>query len=390
MNSIDHATINQLILHKQHLTQESKQDDIIQIIKDLCGLQATGTFEPYLYLFCRKNEFTKEELDNQLYRLKSLIKIRAMRNTLFIVPVEYAPMMHTATNYLKENRFDGFFTYADFTREEYYDLESKIHQVLAKDALIATEIKKRIDTSRNISIIISLMCDKLLLVRDKPPKGWKDRRNTYTLMKNNYPNLNFEEIEEQDAINNLVYNYIDKYGPVSEDDIAWWAGLTKTSTRNALKFDENSINRFSISDSEYIVPNADLEKVEQLKSPKSPIITLLANLDPYLMGYKNRERYINSDDYEFVFDRSGNATTTILLDGAVIGIWDFETKPKPKVKFVLFNLVNNEILNEIKWQAKTIGQFILEQEVQIQQCKNPLPLTKRSAGTFMRPLKNCN
>ena len=389
MKNIDHESINQLILQKQHLTQESKKDDLVQLVKDLCGLQATGTFEPYLYLFCRKNEFTKEELDNQLYGLKSLIKIRAMRNTLFIVPVEYAPMMHTATKYLKENRFDGFFTYTDFTREEYYDLESKIHHVLAKDSLIATEIKKQIDTSRNISIIISLMCDKLLLVRDQPPKGWKDRRNTYTLMKNNYPNLDFEEIEEQEAINNLISNYIDSYGPVTEDDIAWWAGLTKTSTRNALKFNENSINRFSISDSEYIVPNADLEKVEQLKSPKSPIITLLANLDPYLMGYKNRERCVDPDIYEFVFDRSGNATTTILLNGEVIGIWDFETKPKPKVKFLLFNQVNNEILNEIKRQVKTLGQFILEQEVQIQQCKNPLPLTKRSAGTFMRPLKNC-
>ena len=99
MNSIDHATINQLILHKQHLTQESKQDDIIQIIKDLCGLQATGTFEPYVYLFCRKKDFKKEELDYQLYALKNLIKIRAMRNTLFISPLDYAPMMHTATNY---------------------------------------------------------------------------------------------------------------------------------------------------------------------------------------------------------------------------------------------------------------------------------------------------
>ena len=66
------------------------------------------------------------------------------------------------------------------------------------------------------------------------------------------------------------------------------------------------------------------------------------------MGYKNRERFINPDIYEFVFDRSGNATTTILLNGVVIGIWDFETKPKPKVKFLLFNQVNNEILVEIK------------------------------------------
>jgi hypothetical protein len=107
------------------------------------------------------------------------------------------------------------------------------------------------------------------------------------------------------------------------------------------------------------------------------------------MGYKKRERFINPNTYEFVFDRSGNATTTILLDGVVIGIWDFETKPKPKVKFLLFNQVNELILNEIKQQAKKIGKFVLEQDFQIQQCTDPLPLTKRSAGTFMRPLKNC-
>jgi hypothetical protein len=389
MNTIEHASINHLILRKQHLTQESKQDDIIQLVEDLCGLQATGTFEPYVYLFSRKSDFKKEELDNQLYILKSLIKIRAMRNTLFIVPIEYAPMMHAATTYLKENRFDGFFTYTDFTREEYYDLESKIHDVLAKDSLITTEIKKRIDTDRNISIIISLMCDKLLLVRDQPPKGWKDRRNTYTLLNNNYPNLNFEEIVEQEAINNLVYNYIDAYGPVTEDDIAWWGGLTKTSTRNAIKFHENNIEHFSISDSDYYIMRSDLDKLRQLKSPRSPIINLLANLDPYLMGYKNRERFISPDIYDFVFDRSGNVTTTILLDGVVSGIWDFESKPQPKVKFLLFNQVNDQILNDIRRQAKLIGKFILEQEVQIQQCSDPLPLTKRSAGTFMRPLKNC-
>ncbi len=389
MNTIDPASINQLILHKQHLTKESKKDDIFQIVKNLCGLQATGTFEPYVYLFSRKNDFKKEELNTQLYALKRLIKIRAMRNTLFIVPIEYAPMMHAATNYLKENRFEGFFTYTDFTRDEYYDLESKIHDVLVKDSLITTEIKKRINTDRNISIIISLMCDKLILVRDQPPKGWKDRRNTYSLMKNNYPNLDFEGIEEKEAINTLVYNYIDAYGPVTEDDIAWWGGLTKTSTRNALEFNENNIERFSISESEYYILSSDLEKLEQIKPSKAHIVNFLANLDPYLMGYKKRERFINPNTYEFVFDSSGNATTTILLDGVVIGIWDFEKKPKPKVKFLLFNQVNELILNEIKQQAKKIGKFVLEQDFQIQQCTDSLPLTKRSAGTFMRPLKNC-
>ena len=123
--------------------------------------------------------------------------------------------------------------------------------------------------------------------------------------------------------------------------------------------------------------------------PKSPIINFIANLDPYLMGYKRRERFIKSEIYNFVFDRSGNGAMSILLNGEVIGIWDFQDKPEPVIKFLLFEKPKNDIINEIKKRASQIGKFILEQEVKVQECTNPLPLTKRTAGTFMRPLKEC-
>jgi len=311
-----------------------------------------------------------------------------MRNTMFIVTKDDAPILHEATNYLKENRFEGFFNYSDFTRKEYDELESKILQVLKKESLIATDIKKRIGSDRNISIIISLMCDKLLLVRDKPPKGWKDRRNTYTLMKNSFPELNFEYLEEIEAIQSLVLGYIKAYGPVTEQDITWWVGLTRTKARRAIESIQSQIERITLSDEIYYIVKSDIKSLKNLSVPKDPVINLLANLDPYLMGYKNRRRFINDDIYDFVFDRSGNATTTILLNGVVIGIWDFQANPAPIVKILLFQEITKEILKVIKKQAKLIGEFILEQDVKIQECKNPIPLTKRSAGTFMRPLKN--
>ena len=388
MDSFPKESVNHHILEKHHLTNDSNVDDILKITKDLCGLQATGTFEPYVYLFSRKKGFRKEELDKELYKTKTLLKVRGMRNTMFIVTKDDAPILHEATNYLKENRFEGFFNYSDFTRKEYDELESKILQVLKKESLIATDIKKRIGSDRNISIIISLMCDKLLLVRDKPPKGWKDRRNTYTLMKNSFPELNFEYLEEIEAIQSLVLGYIKAYGPVTEQDITWWVGLTRTKARRAIESIQSQIERITLSDEIYYIVKSDIKSLKNLSVPKDPVINLLANLDPYLMGYKNRRRFINDDIYDFVFDRSGNATTTILLNGVVIGIWDFQANPAPIVKILLFQEITKEILKVIKKQAKLIGEFILEQDVKIQECKNPIPLTKRSAGTFMRPLKN--
>jgi len=389
MDRFPKESVNHYILEKHHLTNDFKVDDILKITNDLCGLQATGTFEPYVYLFSRKKGFRKEELDKELYKTKSLLKVRGMRNTMFIVPKNDAPLIHNATNYLKENRFEGFFNYSDFTRIEYNELETKILQVLKNESLIATDIKKRIGSDRNISIIISLMCDKLLLVRDKPPKGWKDRRNTYSLMKYNFPDLNFQNVEEIKSIQSLILRYIKSYGPVTEQDITWWTGFTKTKVKNAIDSIQLHIERINLFDEIHYIEKLDLESLKNISPQKTQIINLLANLDPYLMGYKNRKRFINDEIYDFVFDRSGNATTTILLDGTVIGIWDFQSKPDPIVKILLFENQTKEILNDIKKQAKIMGEFILEQGVKIKECSNPEPLTKRSAGTFMKPLKNC-
>lgn len=71
--------INKLIIRKHHLTPATKVNDILQVTEDLCGLHGTGTIEPYIQLFVRTNSFAKENLDAELYKKKTLGKIRGMR-----------------------------------------------------------------------------------------------------------------------------------------------------------------------------------------------------------------------------------------------------------------------------------------------------------------------
>ena len=112
-------------------------------------------------------------------------------------------------------------------------------------------------------------------------------------------------------------------------------------------------------------------------------------LDPYIMGYKDRERYIHHKHYDFAFDRSGNATSTIINDGTIIGIWDDVEKPEPMVKVFLFEDVDEEVKNIIKIKANELGKFIYEKDVKVKECDNMEPLTNRTAGNFMTPLKEC-
>jgi hypothetical protein len=107
------------------------------------------------------------------------------------------------------------------------------------------------------------------------------------------------------------------------------------------------------------------------------------------MGYKERERYINAKNYNLIFDRSGNVAASIFLDGVVIGVWDKEEKPVPTIKFHLFQSIDEDLLDELYSKIQRIGEFYFDEKVLIKECKSMIPLTERTAGGFMTPLKNC-
>jgi hypothetical protein len=140
----------------------------------------------------------------------------------------------------------------------------------------------------------------------------------------------------------------------------------------------------------YFMLQADMKQVEAVKPPHEPVINLLPYLDPYLMGYKQRERYLDQENSDLVFDRSGNATSVILVDGKVIGVWDFEDSEEPLVKIFLFQKIGKTLREEIFVEAERLGEFIAEAKVKVKECESMVPLTERTAGSMMSPLKGCS
>ena len=390
MESFELNLVNYFVLKKQHLTDDSKINDILQITDDLCGLHATGSIEPYLALFERTQDFNKEDLEQEWYVKKNLGRIRCMRKTLFIQTKNVIPIVYAATNNMLENLLEKYLKARGISSKDYSDLSHEIIESLKDKERSTSEIKKTLSSPLDISAVISVMCDRGLLARSKPVKGWKDRRINYTLFCNYFPDINLRKYSEEEAISVLVRNYIKSYGPVTESDIAWWTGLGKSEIKNALKTLENIITKVKIShlEGDYIIYKPDINNIKLVSSTLETNVNILPTLDPYLMGYKDRERYLDVDNYDNIFDRSGNATSSVLLDGKIIGVWNVVEKPKAGVKFFLFKSIEEKIKNTIVLKLKKIGEFITEKSVEIRECDSMTPLNKRPAGGFMTPLKD--
>jgi len=171
----------------------------------------------------------------------------------------------------------------------------------------------------------------------------------------------------------------------------WWLGLGKTKARTALKALQKEITTVGLSEvyGYFMMLNEDAVQLRTMATVPRPVVNLLPVLDPYLMGYKERERYIENAPYDWVFDRSGNATSTILAGGRVAGVWDFEEAEPPTIKLFFFQGISSKVQEAAYTEAQRMGAFLGGEAAQIRQCTTMTPLTKRTAGSFMSPLKDC-
>ncbi len=375
------------MLSKQRLAGERADQNLVETVKAIGGLHAINAITPYLSLFARVKNFEREQLDNELYLKRNLGKIRYVRTTVHILPKDFIPTALVATKTITLPASQAYLQFLGIFQKQYTETSNQIIEILkGKKGMTTKQIKQQLQIATNVSAIVNLMCDQGLLIRGEPQKSWKSNMHTYYLLNEYFPDVELNTINEKDAKKAVILQYLASFGPVTENDISWWSGFPKNQTKPIIEELKDEITYVTISgiDKTYLMLSPDKLALKSTRTVENHIVNMLPILDPYLMGYKDRERYLDSTHYNYVFDRGGNATATILVDGKVIGVWDFEDL---FIKIFFSNPPETDILKKVYAKARSIGDFISGKEVKVKECKSMIPLTKRTAGGFLSPLK---
>ncbi len=377
---------NCFILAKQHLSEDSKIDDIVQITRDIGGLHATNATTPYLSLLARTNSFAQKTLKEELYQKKALAKMTYVRKTMFILPADMLPTAFAAVQRNVKILTEQHLKYLQLSQKEYKSTAKKILDILKNRGKTLNELKAEMGAVPNLMYIVRMMSFQGLLIRGAPKSGWKSSLHTYYSFKEYFPNMDKKIVKEKEALCFVIKQYITNYGPVTETDITWWTGYPKSRVRESLKEIQEELTTIKISglEGQFFIHSSQSDWLKHFQNQENNTVNILPCLDPYLMGYKIRDRYLEKKFYSYVFDRSGNATTTILYAGKVVGIWDFDP---PLFKYLLFKNIEQETKNKLKTQAEKTGRFISGEEIKLKPCKSMKPLDKRTAGGVMSPLK---
>lgn len=385
MNKFTLDEVNQFILDKQHLTEGSKGDDVVQVVKDVCALHAQVPTTPYLSLFQRMRDFNQEDLEKELYQEKSLVKVKCMRGTLFILPKELvAPaVVATRRQFVRNGALLKQYAYMhrvfeeakrdsspfEVSEEDVARFTKEILDLLqdAEEGLMVEEIKRNLGTQINISYLVYSLCDRVILARREPGK-WTTAKHKYVLWDHWLPDVKLE-MDEEKAQAALIQSYLAAFGPVTEDDISWWTGFGKTVVRKVLKEMEAETEEIEIQglDGAFILLKSDLAGLERISGTESPVC-LLPRFDAYVVGYKDRQRLIAQEHQEKVFWKTrGQIVASILADGRIVGTWAHKKeRGRLTITLSLFEQVSDSTVERIYAEAERSGEFIGGKEIKVQ------------------------
>lgn len=306
---------------------------------DVVVLHASDPATVFLSALARCPSTSVEDVARVLYDDRTLVRMLAMRRTLFVVPADLVPVVHHAVSLdiAAQQRKRLLQQLATIPTEPELpadvdgwlrSLESSVERVLTKrgvataaqlssdeprlrTALLPTS-GKTWDVKRNITTnVLVVMAAEGRLVRAAPRGSWTSRAHTWQPASSWWP----QGIPAlPDAKARLVEQYLRRFGPATVADIQWWTGWSLGATRKAL----------AILDTVDVGCGLVLAGDAVADEPAAPTAALLPALDPTPMGWKQRDWYLPADARP-LFDRNGNIGPTVWWGGEVIGGWAVRT-----------------------------------------------------------------
>ena len=241
LNSIDWRDANQSALIRQHLAPDARDASVVQVTRDVAGLHATSAATPYLSLFNRVSGFEQGDLEQALYKDRSLARVRCVRRTIYIHSTDLLPIVMATTAPMVVKASRRYMVVRGVSLDEYGMLAEEIRQLLVGTEMTAPAIRAALGTAADVSAVLNLMCDDGILVRGRPERGWKDQRHRYALFCEWFPNVDLGRMSAEEATIEIVRRYMAAFGPVTEEDVAWWTGLGRRRYGRLLRSLEASL-----------------------------------------------------------------------------------------------------------------------------------------------------
>jgi len=385
--TLDQMHWNQL--RKQFLLDE-KVANYKDIAKYQLGLHSTDYWTPYLSTWTRLGDFDAKDMFESLDNGKDLVRTHAFRTTVHVMHIENLSMIISATgpSLFKAFRKDKYRKVDILSDREIEKMLISVKDALREKPLNTSELKKVVpDVGDHVRSALIMLMARGEVVRAKAPHA-RSNLTSYALLENWVDGFKLETIDEGVALADLIRMHIERFGPVSIDDIAWWLRLSKTSVKSAISKIEENVVKVTIETGEGFMENSDYEAASTLEKPKEDLVWFMPYEDHFLKALINRSKFIDDEIEPKLFPSyrthfwpsnpdapkvepskglraTGEVRPSIWLNGKVVGRWEIDDEDQKKIVTSVYRKVSKQQLTHIEQVRRDLEEFVNKRLVPI-------------------------
>jgi hypothetical protein len=296
---------------------------------------------------------TTEVAIEQAIAAREIVRTWPMRGTIHFIPAEDAQWMVRLLGPRTNRQAASVYRRAGLSDADFARAGDSLRGALSGGAVLERkELYARLDAAglattgdqRGLHLLGYWAREGLLCLG--PRQG---KQATYTLLDEWVPTP--RQLAGDTALAILTARYFTSHGPATEQDFAWWSGLTLSEARQGLAQVEGQLQREDISGETYWF------SAEPTPLPASgQTVYLLPQYDEYTVAYKRRAPL---RDPAFPDDPFLILGPVVVADGLLVGSWK-RTLAKDGVKLVimLYRTLNGVQRDQLEQAVTRYGQFL--------------------------------
>ncbi|NVI87308.1 winged helix DNA-binding domain-containing protein [Actinomadura sp. BRA 177] len=337
MRSMNPAERRARLALRHRLAPQARTDDVVDIARSMVVLHATDPATVFLSVAARSIEAVPAAVERALYDDRTLLRMLAMRRTMFVAPTGLVPVLQASTanglaarqratySRMIERGSDVGDVPALFAAAEEAAHEALLARGEATGAQLSADVpmlRTQVDpapgksysrpTSITTWVLVTLGCEGRI-VRGRPNGTWGSSQYRWSPVEAWLPG-GIEDVPATEARADLVRRWLRAFGPAPVTDLKWWTGWNAGDVKKALALLD--VTEVDLGGNTGIVLSDDLEPAPE----PEPWAALLPALDATPMGWQERGWFLGGHG-PALFDRNGNIGPSIWWDGRVVGGW---------------------------------------------------------------------
>lgn len=303
MRSISVAERRARLAVRHRLTPGERTDDVVSVAHSVVALHATDPATVHLAVAARSHSATAVDVADALYTDRTLLRMLAMRRTMFVVPVDLVPALQACcanalavTQRRRTLKFLATTGQAGNLDAWLSEVEEATHRALlargeATGAQLSADVPRlrtKVDPapgktySKPTGIttwVLATLGAEGRIARGRPNGSWISSQYRWAPIESWFPDGIPHRAPEQ-ARAELVGRWLRAFGPAPIGDITWWTGWPLRDVKQALA--QLDVAEVDLGGSTGLMLGDDVEPVEE----PGPWAALLPALDPTAMGWQ--------------------------------------------------------------------------------------------------------